>query len=138
MNTQQDIPIGLARQLLQRKFGKDCGLLDDLIFQHIASKSLLNHLLENNLVNEKEAKKLNLTIRRLEKIIKKRTNYLMRWYNAYLKLCSQCSECLFNEDGECSFYGHKEIPLPNPENPDKKCANFSSHEIPMHIKNIIN
>jgi len=117
------IPIGLADQVIRKKFGKQSKILSDLILSKIAAEVMLQSIDETTASKSSSYIKIQKRINNLEKVIERQIEYLQSWYEAYFNLAMQCNECSFNNEGSfCSFYGENKIPFPDPSKKDKKCA----------------
>jgi len=126
MNTMQKIPIGLARQILKKKYGKGSDTLDDIVLEKIACEKLLAYLKEAG-QSKGLLDRVQKQLRTINKKLSAKSDYLAAWYSAYFALASQCNQCSFNhENHHCSFYGEKKMPQLNPNSPNKKCDHFTS------------
>lgn len=122
MNTIQEVPIGLSKKIMIEKFGEDSKSIDDLVFQKISYRKTISYLRKKK-NTEKMIERINHHIKKIEKEIKEKKNYLKKWYDAYFKLATQCQSCSFNHNNEyCSFLGKGKMPKVDED--FKNCVHF--------------
>jgi hypothetical protein len=134
MDNMQEIPKGLARQILKKKYGKDADTIDDVVMQKIACEKIIKYL------KEKRASKsilceMKSKLSLIENELSVKSDYLSSWYDCYFNLAAQCKKCEFNQDDDyCSFYGKKNIPDPDPYNHNQSCEHFTEKSLKNSIK----
>jgi hypothetical protein len=134
MDKTQEIPKGLAKQILEKRYGKDTNTIDDIIMQKIACERLIKYLEENN-APENILSEVKNKMSAIDSDFLLKTNYISLWYDCYFKLAAQCKNCQFNHDNDyCSFYGKKNMPYPDPNNNNKSCEHFTKKSLKDSIK----
>lgn len=135
INLNPSIPKGLAKKILERKFGINSRSISDL-FMHKIFIEVLNEKIGNKLINSSTAKKkADKKAKETNKKINKMMKYLRKWCSMYVDLAVQCEECEFNQKGQCSILKEKSHSL---ENVYKKCQHKLSKDTKQNNKKTLN